>query len=81
MKKIQIEWCENFIITRFKKLPKGITGIETNCFFKMAEKAGLYIPGTYGTPISQALERLTDVKDVYDDNGSYSYSVFILKNN
>ena len=78
MKEIKIEWCKNFIIKTFKKLPEGITGIETNCFFEIAEKSGLYVKGTYGTPISHALSELTFVDTITAD-GEYCYSVFRLR--
>jgi len=78
MKEIKIEWCKNFINKTFGKLPKDVTGIETNCFFKMAEKSGLYVKGTYGTPISHALSELTCIDTITHD-GKYSYSVFRLK--
>lgn len=57
-KEIKVEWCENFIKSKFKKLPDFARGFETNCFFKMAAAAGLYTPGTYGSPMSQALALL-----------------------
>ena len=79
MKNIKIEWCENFIKATFKKLPKFATGIETNLFFKMAENAGLYIPGTYGSPMSQALGNLTTVETVQDANGNYAFAAFHMK--
>lgn len=78
-KNIKVEWCENFIKARFKKLPEFAKGIETNHFFKMAEKSGLYIAGTYGSPMSQALGNLTEVKIVQDDNGNYMFSAFHMK--
>lgn len=78
MKIIKVEWCMNFIKKTFEKLPKGITGIETNLFFNMAEKSGLYVKGAYGTPISQALSELTFVDTIMAD-GEYSYSVFRLR--
>lgn len=79
MKKIKTEWCENFIKARFRKLPDGITGVETNLFFRLANEAGLYVFGTYGSPMSHALNDLTAVRTVKDDNGNYIYSVFCLK--
>ena len=78
-KDIKIEWCENFIKAQFKKLPGFAKGIERNCFFKMATEAGLYTPGTYGSPMSQALENLTEAKTVQDDNGNFLYYVFYMK--
>jgi len=78
-KNIKVEWCENFIKAQFKKLPGFAKGIERNCFFKMATEAGLYTPGTYGSPMSQALGNLTEVKMIQDDKGNYLYSAFYLK--
>lgn len=78
MKNVKIEWCENFIKATFKKrIPEG-GGIYTECFWDMAEKAGLYERGTYGTPMSKALEKLTKVEIISDENGNYLYSVFRL---
>jgi hypothetical protein len=68
-KVIKVEWCENWLKKTFKKLPEGMTGIERNLLFKMAEQAGLYIKGTYGSPLSQALSNLVTVH--YTDNYSY----------
>lgn len=78
-KKIKVEWCENFIKSQFKKLPGFAKGIERNCFFKMAAEAGLYTPGTYGSPMSEALGNLVEVKTIQDDNGNYLYSAFHMK--
>ena len=44
----------------------------------MAEKSGLWIRGTYGMPMSEALEKLTKVETVSDDNGKFLYNVFRL---
>ena len=79
MTEIKLNLCKEFIKMVFEKhcIPGG--GIETNCFFKMAAEVGLYIPDTYGTPISKALEELTTVETVSDDNGNYKYTVFRLK--
>lgn len=79
MKKIKVEWCENFIKSVFKKIPFENGGIEVNAFWKKAEQSGLWIRGTYGTPMSQALEKLTEVESVADDNGNFLYNVFRLK--
>lgn len=76
MKNTKVEWCENFIKKTFEK--KQCTGIEVNCFWNMAERAGLGVRGTYGTPMSEALERLTKVETVSDDNGKFLYHVFRL---
>ena len=78
---IKKEWCEKFIKAMFEKLPEGITKIETGYFWKMAEKSGLWIHGTYGTPMSEALSHLTTVEIVQDECGNYSYSVFKMKKN
>ena len=56
MKNVKVEWCENFIRARFTKhhpFPGG--GIEVGCFWNMAERAGLWERGTYGSPMSIAL--------------------------
>lgn len=78
MKEIKIEWCENFIKSAFRKTQFENSGIETNCFWNMAERSGLWIRGTYGTPMSVALEKLTNVNIVSDDSENYLYSVFRL---
>ncbi len=77
MKEIKVEWCENWIKATFAKLPFENGGIEVGCFWKMAEKAGLWVRGTYGTPMSQALEKLTKVETV-THNGEFCYHVFRL---
>lgn len=80
MKNVKIEWCENFIKSVFKKhVPFENGGIETGYFWSMAERSGLWERGTYGTPMSSALEKLTNVDIVSDDSGAYLYSVFRLK--
>lgn len=78
MKNIKVEWCENFIKSVFKKhVPEG-GGIYTECFWDMAEKSGLWKQGTYGTPMSEALEKLTKVETVSDEYGNYLYTIFRL---
>ena len=78
MRKIKVEWCENFIKKTFAKLPEFATCIEIGCFWNMAEKSGLWMRGTYGSPMSQALEKLTTVKAVKGDNGEVLYYTFKL---
>ena len=73
----KIEYCENFIKAQFKK--HDCKGIYTNLMFDMAEKAGLYIKGVYGSAFSQALENTVNVESKCDVNGNYAYSVFTLK--
>ena len=63
MKNVKIEWCENFIKSVFKK-------------HVPFENGGIE---TGGTPMSSALEKLTNVDIVSDDSGAYLYSVFRLK--
>lgn len=77
-KMIKVEWCENWIKSKFAKLPSFATGFEASHFFDMAEKAGLWVRGTYGSPMSEALERLTIVEAVHDENGSFMYHAFRL---
>lgn len=79
MKKIKIEWCENFVKSVFEKIPFENVGIEVCCFWDKAEKSGLWVRGTYATPMSQALENLTMVETVQDTNGDFAYNVFRLK--
>lgn len=76
MKQVKVEWCENFIKKAFKK--KKCKGIEVGCFWDMAEKSGLWVRGTYGTPMSEALEKLTNVEVVSDAEGNFLYHVFRL---
>lgn len=79
MKKvIKVEWCENFIKSVFKK--HKCKGIYTGLFWDLAEKSGLWERGTYGTPMSEALSKLTTVEIITDDYGNYIYAVFRLKN-
>lgn len=79
MRKIKVEWCENFIKKTFAKLPDFATGIEIGCFWNMAEKSGLWERGTYNTPMTQALENLTSIKEVYGKDWKVSYYAFELK--
>lgn len=79
MKNVKVEWCENFIRARFTKLhpfPGG--GIEVGCFWNMAERAGLWERGTYGSPMSIALSHLCTAETVLDGDGNYCYTVFKL---
>lgn len=81
MKQIKVEWCENFIRAQFTKhhaFPGPNAGIEVNCFWKMAEASGLWERGTYGTPMSEALTKLTKVETIHDENGNFLYNVFKL---
>ena len=78
-KEIKVEWCENFIKSKFKKLPDFAYGFETNCFFMMAAETGLYTQGTYDSPMSQALEKLTTVETVQDTDGNDAFLAFLLK--
>ena len=76
MKNIKVEWCENFIKKTFEK--KNCRGIEISYFWDMAEKSGLWVRGTYGTPMSEALGKLTKVEAVLNENGKFLYNVFRL---
>lgn len=79
MKKIKVEWCENFIKKTFAKLPEFATGIEVGCFWNMAEKSRLWTRGTYNPPMTQALENLTSIKAVYGEDRKVLYYAFELK--
>lgn len=77
-KNIKIEWCKNFIKSVFDKIPFENGGIEVNLFWDKAEKSGLWIRGTYGTPMSEALSEMTKVETISDENGNFLYNVFRL---
>ncbi len=79
MKEIKVEWCENFIKSVFEKIPFENGGIEVGCFWDKAKKSGLWVRGTYDTPMSRALEELTTVEVVLDENGKFLFNVFRLK--
>ena len=54
MKNIKVEWCENFIRAAFTKhMPPQLknSGIEVDCFWRLAEASGLWVRGTYGSPM------------------------------
>ena len=78
MKTIKIEWCRNFIKSVFEKIPFENGGIEVNLFWKSAEKSGLWIRDTYGTPMSKALSEMVRVETVSDEDGNFLYNVFRL---
>lgn len=60
MKNVKIEWCENFIKSVFKKhVPFENGGIETGCFWSMAERSGLWERGTYGSPAGRPRKSCT----------------------
>ena len=77
MKAIKVEWCENFIKAKFKD--KNYKGIYRDLMFEMAEKAGLYVKDTYGSPFSEALMNICNVECAYDLNGNFAYHYFVLK--
>lgn len=80
---VKVEWCERFIRAAFGKhhafAGRQDAGIEVGLFWRMAEKARLWAPGIYGGPMSQALEKLTRVQSVRDEDGQVSYYVFRLR--
>ena len=57
--------------------PEG--GVVVECFWKEAEKSGLWVRGTYGTAMSKALEELAIVETINGANGEYLYTIFKLK--
>jgi hypothetical protein len=82
MKEIKVEWCENFIRAAFTKhhaFPGPNAGIERNLLFKMAEAAGLYEQGTYGSPMSKAIGNLCKCETVLNDKGEFAYHCFKMK--
>ena len=84
MKNIKVEWCENFIRAAFTKhMPPQLKnpGIEVNYFWTLAERAGLWVRGTYGSPMSIALDNLCDEENIHNEDGTYLFSAFVLKTN
>jgi len=77
-KEIKVEWCENWIRKLFERIPVENVGIRSGLFWDMAEKSGLWIRGTYGSPMSKALENLTTVEAI-SNNGEFLYHVFRMK--
>lgn len=65
-----------WIIKQF--VDRDCLGIECNCMFEMAEKAGLYTKGTYGSDFSKALEQVCIVDSVLRGN-DWLYNVFRLQ--
>ena len=76
----EIKKCENFIAELFAKYDTKIEdfGIEINLFWKLAEERGLHIPGTFGGPMSKALEKMCSVKTRNDESGNYILTAFVL---
>ena len=78
-KEIKVEDCENFIKAQFAKIPFENGGIYTGLFWDLAEKAGLWERGTYGSPMSVALGNLTRVETVNGPDREFCCHVFRLK--
>lgn len=78
-KEMYVELCKNFIKELFAEKCTNGGGIESECFWKIAEESGLWVRGTYGTAMSDALNELAIVETVNNDNGEYLYTVFKLK--
>lgn len=73
-----VKACENYIKAFFRK--HDCKGVYTKCLFDEAAKRGLYVPGTYGSPFSQALENVCEVQTINDkETGDFLYAVFRLK--
>lgn len=79
MKEIKVEWCENWIRALFDRISPYGRAVEMNLFWRMAEEAGLYEQDTYGSPMTQALTKLCNVRFVTDENGNHKYTVFEIK--
>lgn len=74
-----IELCKDFIKEFFAEKCKPEGGVVVECFWKEAEKSGLWVRGTYGTAMSKALEELAIVETINGANGEYLYTIFKLK--
>lgn len=77
-KEIKVEWCENWIRSIFARHPFPGGGFELNLFWDKAEKSGLWERGTYGSPMSQAVEKLCRFETVNNDNGEFLFHVIKL---
>lgn len=75
MKNINVEWCMDFIKKIFEE--NGCKSIEMNLFWNLAEKSG-WDSETYGSPMSEALKKLTSIESVKDEDGNILYNVFTL---
>lgn len=73
---VTVDECQDFIEGIFRD--KNCKGIETECFWKMAEKVGLWKRGTYGSAMSEALKMLTKVVSHHDEDGNWIYNTFDL---
>lgn len=62
---------KRFLESTFQRAAEFILGV--------AEKSGLWERGTYGTPMSEALKKLTTVGTAKDINGNFAYHFFKLK--
>lgn len=79
-KVIKVEWCKNWILATFAKLPEFAHGFECNHFWKLAEKSGLWKRGTYGSPMTKAIEELCEIEWVWKADGrTLAYNAFRLK--
>lgn len=79
MREVKVEWCENWIRALFDRIRPYGRAVETNLFWRMAQEACLYEPNTYGSPMTQAIEKLCNVRFAIDENGNHKYSVFEMK--
>lgn len=73
----KIAFCEEFIEKLYEA--HDCKGIEINVMFDLAEKAGLYTKGVYGSAFSQALDNVVNVVWIHNESGDWIYSVFRLK--
>ena len=75
------EECDNQYTAAFTKhMPPQLKnpGIEVDYFWTLAERAGLWVCGTYGSPMSIALDNLCTVESVCDGEGHWMFNVFRL---
>ena len=52
--------------------------VEVDYFWTLAERAGLWVRGTYGSPMSIALDNLCTVESVCDGEGHWMFNAFRL---
>lgn len=84
MREVKQEWCEEFIKKRFSARHHAFAGdpdagIAIWLFWEDAHKAGLWEPGVYGGPMSKALAKLTEIKEVRNNDEELLFDAFRLK--
>lgn len=75
MNTVSTEQCEQFIKNLFKD--KHYKKINVNVFWRKAELSGLWVRGTFDSPMTSAVLKLLKVKYYYAQNPKDDTCVFI----